>query len=187
MKDIMLDLETFDNVGTSTIASIGAVQCNLTTGDIGSSFYRVIDLQDQLDMGFTINAKTLYWWLEQSEAARHELVVEGKISIHSMCQKLNLWLESLGNPKGFKMWGNGCSFDNAILRHAYRKCKIKLPIEFWNDRDVRTLVGFYPNSLFYKWKKDNVRRGAHNAIADCKYQIAYCAHICKELGVKEIG
>ena len=39
MKDIMVDLETFDNVKTSKIVSIGAVQCDLTTGEIGSKIY----------------------------------------------------------------------------------------------------------------------------------------------------
>lgn len=32
MKDIMVDLETMDNVPTAAIVAIGAVQCDLTTG-----------------------------------------------------------------------------------------------------------------------------------------------------------
>ena len=33
MKDIMVDLETMDNVPSAAIVAIGAVQCDLTTGE----------------------------------------------------------------------------------------------------------------------------------------------------------
>jgi len=187
MNDIMVDLETLDNVATSAIVAIGAVQCDLTTGETGETFYRVVELEGQVEKGLTISAGTLYWWLEQSEQARKEICSPRRITLDQMCIKFNLWLQHLGNPSGLRMWGNGCSFDNAILRHAYRKCNQELGIKFWNDRDVRTLLGFYPKSMFEKWKKDNMRVGAHNAIQDCKYQVAYCSQICKDLGVKELG
>ena len=68
MNDIMVDLETMDNVPSAAIVAIGAVQCNLTTGETGSEFYRVVDLEGQDKLGMTINPGTLYWWLQQSGA-----------------------------------------------------------------------------------------------------------------------
>ncbi len=47
MKDIMMDLETMDTVATAAIVAIGAVQCNLATGEQGDTFYRVVDLSWQ--------------------------------------------------------------------------------------------------------------------------------------------
>jgi len=194
MKDIMVDLETMDNVPSAAIVAIGAVQCDLTTGETGSSFYRVVDLAGQDKLGMSINAGTIYWWLEQSEGARLALCVEGKISLTSMCDKFSRWLGSI-DPSGerLRLWGNGASFDNAIIRYAYRQCGKRLDpdsapgVKFWNDRDMRTIVGFYPSQMQEKWRRTVLRKGSHhNALDDAKHQVRYCAKILKELGVKEL-
>lgn len=194
MKDIMLDLETMDNVPSAAIVAIGAIQCNLTTGETGSKFYRVIDLNGQQNLNMTINANTLYWWLEQSEGARRALTVDGKISLMDMCITFSQWLGSI-DPSGEKLrlWGNGASFDNAIIRYAYRQCGTELHsdtgpgVKFWNDRDMRTIVGFYPRQMQEIWRHSNLRRGiAHNALDDAKHQVRYCSEILSELGVKEL-
>jgi exodeoxyribonuclease VIII len=187
MNDIMVDLETLDNVASSAIVSIGAVQCDLTTGKTGEEYYRVIELQDQLDFGFTVNASTLNWWMKQSLGARSVFNVDGKILPIEMCNTFSMWLASLGNPDNFRMWGNGASFDNAILRYFYSKYGQIFPIPFWNDRDMRTIVGFYPQSLQKDWKIKNQRMGTyHNALDDAKYQVKYCTHILQELGVERL-
>ena len=69
----MVDLETMDNVATSAIVSIGAVECDLITGETGAEYYRVINLEGQQELGFSINAETIYWWMNQSDAARQAL------------------------------------------------------------------------------------------------------------------
>lgn len=188
MNDIMLDLETMDNISSGCIVSVGAVECDLTTGKTGEEFYRVVDLKDQLKQGSTVDAETIYWWLKQSELARAALVVEGKIPIRTMCLDFIRWVEYLkAKTDNIRLWGNGASFDNAIIRGAFKQCDIEFPIKFWNDRDMRTIVGFYPTQLQYKWKHSNYREGTHhNALADAKHQVKYCSHILKELGVKEL-
>jgi exodeoxyribonuclease VIII len=111
-----------------------------------------------------------------------------------MCASFTKWLSSI-DPSGdrLRLWGNGASFDNAILRQAYRNCNRSLHddkgpgVKFWNDRDMRTIVGFYPKQLQSDWRKNNFRRGAHhNALDDAKHQVRYCSDILKELGVKEL-
>lgn len=188
MKDIMVDLETMDNVPSAAIVAIGAVQCDLTTGELGQTFYRVVDLRGQDELNMTINPETLYWWLNQSDGARHALLVDGKILLEQMCSKFNKWLMSLGpSTEHMRMWGNGASFDNAIVRYAYRQCEMELPIKFWNDRDMRTIVGFYPRQMQEKWRRSTLRKGDHhNALDDAKHQVRYCSDILKELGVKEL-
>ena len=51
---IMFDLETLDNKNTSSILSIGAVEFNLHTGEIGETLYVRVDLQSCIDEGLTI-------------------------------------------------------------------------------------------------------------------------------------
>jgi hypothetical protein len=184
MNDIMVDLETMDNVPSAAIVSIGAVQCNLITGELGEEYYRVVDLKGQKG---TINPETLYWWMGQSDSARQALLVEGKVPIVMMLAGFNSWLKSLSSPEKLKLWGNGASFDNAIIRQTYRYYDMELPIPFWNDRDMRTIVGFYPRQLQEKWRRTSLRKGTHhNALDDAKQQVVYCSHILQELGVKEL-
>jgi len=188
MKDIMVDLETMDNVASAAIVSIGAVQCNLVTGEVGEEYYRVVNLEGQLELGMTLNHETLYWWMDQSAGARQALLVEGKIGLAAMCISFSKWLLSIdASGEKLRLWGNGASFDNAIVRFAYRQCGQHLPIQFWNDRDMRTIVGFYPRQLQEKWRRSNYRQGtAHNALDDAKHQVVYCSDILKELGVEEL-
>lgn len=188
MKDIMVDLETMDNVPSAAIVAIGAVECDLTTGEIGSEYYRVVDLNNQTDIGMTINADTLYWWLGQSEEAREALLIRGKIPLPAMCSSFNKWIDSLKAPNELiRMWGNGASFDNAIVRYAYRQVGEELPIKFWNDRDMRTIVGFFPRQMQMEWRRTHLRKGAHhNALHDAIHQVEYCSDILKELGVEEL-
>lgn len=188
MNDIMVDLETMDNTPSAAIVAIGAVQCNLTTGELGAEYYRVVDLKGQDELGMTLSGDTIYWWLGQNDAAREALLIEGKIPLPYMCKGFKKWLDSLDvHTDHLRMWGNGASFDNAIVRYAFSRCDIEMPIKFWNDRDMRTIVGFYPSSLQAEWRKNNRRKGTHhNALNDAIHQIQYCSDILKELGVKEL-
>lgn len=184
-KDIMVDLETMDNVASAAIVSIGAVECDLVTGEIGNTYYRVVDLRDQKG---TINSETLYWWMGQSDGARNALLSENKEIITEMCQSFYQWVGYLEAPnEQLRLWGNGASFDNSILRQTFRFYDEPFPTEFWNDRDMRTIVGFYPTQLHWAWKNKNLRTGTfHNALDDAKYQVKFCSHILNELGVKEL-
>lgn len=187
MLDIMVDLETMGLKTNSPIVAVGAIQFNPITGEQGDSYYRILDLQSSVDKGQQIDVQALYWWMNQSDAARGELLTTNKISVEHMCGTFQKWLYSLGNPRKFRLWGNGASFDNAMLRFLFELCKVEMPIPFWNDRDVRTVVGFYPSSMFMEWKRNNLRKGAHHtALADAKYQAEYVSYIMQELGVEEI-
>jgi exodeoxyribonuclease VIII len=88
MNDIMVDLETMDNVASAAIVAIGAVQCDLTTGETGCEFYKVIDLDNQKG---TIGTDTAAWWAEQSEEAKNIFKVKDKINVRQMCDEFSTW------------------------------------------------------------------------------------------------
>lgn len=164
---LMLDLETLGNKSNSAILSIGAVEFDLETGELGREFYQRIDLQSCLDRGLIVNGSTFYWWLTQNENARRE-VAKGGENLLVALQKFSVFASQLGD---FQIWGNGVRFDVGILEDAYVACGVQeMPWNFRNERDVRTLVSFAPNI-----KEHFPFHGiAHNPIDDCKYQIAYC-------------
>jgi exodeoxyribonuclease VIII len=186
----MIDLETMGTKPNSAIVSYGAAAFDFKTGEVGPTIYRVIDLETTMKYPeFEIEPGTLYWWLQQSEPARMALIQEhNRESIEQAMKSLSTFLEGVGNPQRIRLWGNGPSFDNAMIRHTHKVVTGRdIPIPFWNDRCVRTVKGFYPNNLFNSWKMNNLSRGTyHNALDDAKYQIKFLCHIFKELGVEDL-
>lgn len=167
MADVMVDLETMDNKPTSAITAIGAVVFDVKAG-LQSEFYVKVDLQSSIDAGLTVSGDTVNWWLTQNEQARTEMAKKG-IPLANALKLLAAWL-----PAGTKLWGNGASFDNAILSHAYAKVGMEQPWKFWDDRCYRTVKGMYPSI-----KMD--RQGTyHNALDDAKSQAEHFIKIFKE-------
>jgi len=171
---LMLDLETMGNSSNSAIVSIGAVEFDIESGHFGREFYQRVDLQSCLNMGLIVNASTIYWWMQQSDKARMELV-KNSDQLAKVLQELHGFMLELGN---FQIWGNGARFDIGILEDAYKACGyIETPWNFRNERDVRTLVSFAP-----KVKEHYPFTGTeHHPIDDCKYQIGYCSAIWNKL------
>lgn len=173
----MLDLETMGNKSNSAILSIGAVEFNIETGETGKEFYERINLQSCLDKGLIVNASTIYWWLQQNEKARKEVSMGGE-DLASVLSRLQMFMNTLGN---FQIWGNGVRFDVGILEDAYVACGYQeMPWNFRNERDVRTLVSFFP----YIKEHHPFQGVEHNPIDDCKYQIAYCHAIWNNIRYK---
>lgn len=180
MENIMIDIETLGTKSNSVICSIGAVEFDLTTGEIGREFYHRIDIQSCLNAGLRVTGSTIQWWLQQSEEARNEIAMPGGTF-------LTTTLQAFANPGLFnwanaKVWGNGARFDLGMLSDAYNACRLEIPWKHWNERDVRTLVAFAPEI-----KKNTVHTGvAHNALSDCYHQIKYCTEIYQQLAPQSL-
>nr|WP_240348947.1 3'-5' exonuclease [Pectobacterium aquaticum] len=169
----MLDMETLGVSVTAPIISIAAVYFDPKTGDVGDSFYTVINLESSLDNG-VIEPNTLAWWMTQSDEARKVFNDPSAIALEDALHRLSDFANRDGGTDHLQVWGNGASFDNAIIAHTYRQSGLDLPWAFRNDRDVRTIV-----SLCYALKNVNVlsrvmREGIHhNALDDAIYQARY--------------
>lgn len=174
---LMLDLETMGNKSNSAIVSIGAVEFDIETGELGREFYERVDLQSCLDAGLLVNGSTIYWWLEQNEMARREIAKGGK----KLLDVLLLFKQFTLGLGDYQIWGNGVRFDVGILEDTYVVCGFQeMPWNFRNERDVRTLVSFAPN--IKEQIKFPFTSTSHLPIDDCKYQIEYCVAIWKNLG-----
>lgn len=162
MKNIMVDLETLGTAPGSAILSIGAVVFAPHSADIKDTFHMHLKLEDSVAAGFTVSASTMLWWLAQSEDARSG-IIRGQVGAHAVRNVLGTftdWCLTGASIGEVVMWGNGASFDNAVLSEAYRKLDMRQPWEFWNDRCYRTIKGEYPTVKL-------VREGVHHdALAD---------------------
>ena len=174
-NDVMLDLETMGRKSNSALVSIGAVEFHLESGKTRREFYKVIDLQSCLDVGLTIDASTVYFWLQQSQQARDAITKDKLLPLPTVLHMFSAWMEDCIADVG--IWGNGARFDIGLLEDAYLACNMKIPWNFRSERDVRTLVSFAPQI-----KANHPFTGIeHNPIDDSKHQISYCSATWKKL------
>lgn len=180
MRDIMLDLETFGNGNNAAIVSIGLVAFNadsdaLELGSlIGDTFERRIDLDaTRPEMRGDIDPSTVEWWLQQGPDARQALVAGPRVQLGQAVWEMLPWLglrvAEAGDKNRIRLWSNGPTFDEIILRSAFRRYNLNLPISFRASRCCRTLrdqaleLGFDESML-----KANALQ--HDALQDSIFQ-----------------
>ncbi|WP_241597421.1 3'-5' exonuclease [Rosenbergiella epipactidis] len=180
MKQLMVDIETMGTSPVSPILTIGAVFFEPSTGEIGPQFYQVATLRSEMDNGAVPDADTIMWWMQQSEQARSALAAKAS-AINEVLTDLSSFALYHAPAKFIQVWGNGASFDNVLLRDAYRRAQIPPFWNFWNDRDVRTIVDL-GRQLGFDPKRDMPFTGEqHNALDDAIHQAKYVSAIWQML------
>ncbi|MBC8806790.1 3'-5' exoribonuclease, partial [Klebsiella pneumoniae] len=180
---VMVDLETMGKKHNAPIVAIGAVVFDPATGSIGESFYKVVCLESSVNWGAVIDPSTVIWWLKQSSEARSAIVNDDAIPLLDALLQFREFVSDnvAGGSKKAQVWGNGASFDNSILRSSYDCIAEDYPWEYWNDRDVRTMVelgqaiGFDPKTTI-PFEGDR-----HNALADAIHQARYVSAIWERI------
>ena len=173
MRDVMIDLETMGVGPSAAIVSIGAVIFDPETGELGAEFYRVVSLSSSMSAGGVVDAGTIMWWLEQSDAARNAVSAKFAEGIEDVLFEFDDFVQTFaGGCNIARVWGNGAAFDNVILRGAYDRLHMDRPWEFYNDRCYRTVKAMHPEIKM-------LRTGTHhNALDDA---ISQAKHLCAML------
>lgn len=171
MKHVMIDLETLGLHADCVILSIGAIEFDLDSGDIGNSLGRNVEIEDQLKRGRRITGDTLKFWLAQERDAL-DSCLRAAVPLESALYDFGEFLYD--NEIKF-IWANGVAFDIGILQNAFNSIPLPLPWAYYNVRDFKTLRELLePPSTIIE------RRSEHNALADCKFQIQYLCAIWKQ-------
>lgn len=167
---VMIDLETLDDAPTAAIIAIGAVRFDPETSHLASGLYYRVDWESAMERG-TVSASAIKWWMKQSKAARLEVIKPG--------MSLDAALEKLANfvDVDDRVWGNGATYDVSILEHAYGHGNA--PWEFWNVRDVRTVVDLAHHIGISKPRIDD--EDAHHALKDAEHQAKYVSEMWQAL------
>ena len=171
MNDVMLDLETLGTKPDSTIISIGAVQFDLATREIGPTFYQIIDITTWPQ--FNADPATICWWMQQKAEARGIFIQAGTKTAYDVLVAFSEWVPN----SGVRVWGNGAAFDNVILASAYRLMKLPQPWRWYNDRCYRTIKAQYRDVGYEQIGT------AHNAVDDAMSQAVHLVNIAKEHGL----
>lgn len=177
MRDIMLDLETLSLDSNCCIVSIGAVEFNAETGEVGREFSIKVNILEQVVNGAKVSEDTLKWWSEQSETAKRLLCSGKDVSVRFALEKLNEFITSSNHKiSDMRLWGNGAGADNVWIRNLYKRHNVEFVLPFWCDCDVRTIASF----MSMEDKKAIVFEGTkHNAIDYCKHQIKLITSGCR--------
>jgi len=165
MQNIMIDIETLGTRPGCVILSIGAVEFD--NERLGKELIVNIDPESCTDAGLAIEARTVMWWLDQSDEARKALTSRPTVALDKALALLNAAYDF----KGKNVWCNGASFDFPILEAGYHAFGAKAPWEFWNTMDFRTLKNLIDTKTLKKIRAEIVSNyTAHDALGDAKEQ-----------------
>ncbi|HHD2829080.1 3'-5' exoribonuclease domain-containing protein [Klebsiella quasipneumoniae] len=180
---VMVDLETMGKKHNAPIVAIGAVVFDPATSSIGESFYKVVCLESSVNWGAVIDPSTVIWWLKQSSEARSAIVNDDAIPLQDALLQFREFVSDnvAGGSKKAQVWGNGASFDNSILRSSYDCIAEDYPWEYWNDRDVRTMVELGQAISFDPKTTIPFEGSRHNALADAIHQARYVSAIWQRI------
>ncbi len=175
MKFVMVDIETLGTGFDSVVASIGAIGFDLKTGVFGAEFERLICIDSSVAAGLKMDCDTVAWWAKQSEDAQKQL--DGSAHARRSIVELWHWFHCLGEKRKVVVFGNGPTFDLAILRYHFEYFGFELPWHFWNERCVRTEVDM-GRAVGIDPKKTLPFVGVpHSALDDAKHQAQYVSVI----------
>lgn len=177
--EIMFDIETLDTADTAVVLSIGAVLFDKTKvpgEEIVDRFYRVLDIQSQIDAGRTISQSTLLWWLSDHDAAKVNARAE---AFNPVRQPV---VESLGAFYGWatqtpvvsvnRYWCVGPHFDGAIMNNLALDFNCEVPWRYNQLRDVRTVVDEASYSVDDHDPGYYIAGVAHAPVYDCEWQVS---------------
>ena len=169
---VMNDIETLGTGDNALITSIGAVKFN--ANGITDGFHIGIDPADAQEIGLKLDARTVIWWFDEERAdARRALLA---LERHPLAVALQRYREWYGD-ESLPTWGNGATFDNVIMRNAFRAAGHLEPWDFRYDRCYRTVKSL-PGAPAM------VRSGVHHdALDDARSQALHLIDIVNHLGI----
>ncbi len=174
MKQVMVDIETFDTSSNAVVLSAAAVEFSL-----GPATYQrknccvwYPSLREQFALGRTVSAGTQEWWLrEELATARADWAfldgVKCEESIQSFYESLAQVVEGAD-----EVWADGVVFDIGILESLFSQIDKRPPWKNYNViRDLRTVKKVMPVKRFIDFPPP--AGNPHDPLYDCEHQIQH--------------
>lgn len=174
--ELMFDLETLDTKPSAVVLSVGAVIWKMVDGfhpavmewEPVERFYRVIDIQGQLDKKRTVSQDTLLWWLQQDPTAREEAFAPVRKPALLVLDEFRYWAAQY---KINAFWASPATFDFPIWEDFAMTFSKHVPWTYRQKYDVRTVV----REANYSAKDHVVTKELagvpHMPVYDCEAQI----------------
>jgi len=161
MADVMIDIESLDTTPNCVILTIGAVLFDPKGQGVIDRLELRPTIEDQTELGRTINDDTLRWWSEQSAEAQEEALGDRDRMSFKDC--MEVLYHFCWNHK--HVWSNGASYDVVVMETAFRQLDMRIPWPFYMIRDTRTLYDITGVKL-----KDEKHVTTHKAVEDAEHQ-----------------
>lgn len=170
----MVDLETLGGAPDGRILSIGACRFDPHQGweEPCVSFYRAVDPRNSTGR---VDVNTVCWWMEQEDSVRLE-AFSGKLLLTNVLVEFIQFCEGAD-----RIWSNGPTFDEMILRHAYKQCRLNFPFYYKGSRCMRTLKTLAGELGVEIQILENENK--HNALADAVWQARVVTDLVQALRV----
>lgn len=180
---VMVDIETIATHSDAPIIQIGAIHFEPTTGQMFESFGCGIHLTDE--MLSRADTDTIQWWINDPNRLKifQSLTRRGKHP-EEVFSMFHHWLEvtSISAERGeLMMWAQGTTFDITILENNMKRYLGRKPAwPFWSVIDTRTMFNLFGD---FRPLPDETQH--HDALYDCRRQIAGVHKVFQEIGVAE--
>jgi hypothetical protein len=183
--DVMVDIETLGTSSNATVFQVAAIAFDIRTGEHIDNFNGISDIGKNETLN--VDGDTLKWWLNTNKELLTELLNNGEGSSEELLRDFHTWLLGLTlETKELHLWGNGILFDNKLIEAQLTDIGLFYPINYKNDRDVRTIVDLAGAKLGLTEKelKDQYNDESlvhHDAYDDVTYQIRLVSGCYNEL------
>ena len=187
MKHLMTDLESLDTSDTAVVIQVGMVVFD-DDGNLLGELCVNINAIDSLLNGFTTSVDTCKnFWAKQDRAVKESVLYPTEqYSCREAARLIDRFLKDQFGTEKFTIWSNHLLFHIPKTNLLLTKCGFKS----LSDRTPHYLVEdfasvkntakrLYPDE-FEVAKKSLSNEMAHNAVADCYYQIALL-HSCYDI------
>jgi hypothetical protein len=182
MKHIMLDIETAGNCDNALVVSLGAVEFDPFSDELGSTFSVYFDPLDVEAKGGVINMSTMLWWMQQDpETMRRQF--GGSEGLKRGLVRFSKWYKGL---KADRSWAHGTTFDSVIMKNAFNSVNVSVPWKYNEVRDMRWFqdlqVGNFQQEMDELYTANAAK---HDGLADAKMQARIVQLGYKWLGLKK--
>lgn len=208
--DIMLDLETFGVGNDAAIVSIGAVAFRADHAEpealdqspdvllsMGKAFQAHVDLDaSHMTKRGDLDPATVEWWLRQSEEARTALVGQAgdydpapaRVKLGAALERFVAWLYKITpQVRSLRLWSNGPTFDETILRSAFRRYDSPLPLSFRGSRCCRTMLDIADGLGWIRSINDDgltKHDAMHDAVWQARLVVSQRTYLRERLGLR---
>ncbi len=109
--------------------------------DSGSHFYSPVSLTQSLKHGFDCDPSTIEFWEKQAvKEGSYDMVAQAAAWHEPIEETMRRFAVFVKRHKITRIWAKSPSFDCTIMREAFNRLGLNLPIDWWRERDIRTLM-----------------------------------------------
>lgn len=185
--------ETPWNATVLSLAVLGGKWTDLgITADVdqlkenGEEYFFTIKNQKE-NYGRISSQDTIDWWKKQPIEAQNKVFrSESKVDLSQLPMLLKSYFKRIGGHDKTLVMLNGIVFHQTVMDSIFRTLGEKLPYEFWNVRDIRTILDTVANTtkLYgidqYCEQKYDLKR--HDSLDECVKSMLQTSYVLLESG-----